>query len=72
MPIVVDVDEEHVTVRIEGLTVTPSELDEFARRDGLASAFEFHQFWLKFHGIGRAEGLLIRWVPESEWNDDEA
>ena len=37
--------------------------DEFARADGFASAEDMHEFWKKEHGLGRFEGVLIRWEP---------
>lgn len=37
--------------------------DAFARADGFADAADMHAFWLKEHGIGKFEGVLIRWEP---------
>jgi len=42
-------------------TAWPEWLDDFARRDGFADRFEMRDFWLKAHGPGLFQGVLIRW-----------
>jgi hypothetical protein len=37
--------------------------DAFARSDGFVEAADMHAFWLKEHGLGKFEGVLIRWEP---------
>lgn len=39
------------------------DVDAFARSDGFADAADMHAFWLKEHGLGKFEGVLIRWEP---------
>ncbi len=36
-------------------------LDEFAKLDGFESLESMHGFWLKFHGVGVFNGVLIGW-----------
>lgn len=38
--------------------------DAFARADGFDCAADMHAFWLKEHGPGKFEGVLIRWEPQ--------
>lgn len=38
--------------------------EAFARADGFAGAADMHAFWLKEHGPGKFEGVLIRWEPK--------
>lgn len=39
-------------------------LNLFARADGFQDAADMHAFWLKEHGLGKFEGVLIRWEPK--------
>ena len=36
---------------------------EFANLDGFSSEQDMVEFWKKEHGLGRFEGVLIRWDP---------
>lgn len=36
---------------------------DFARQDGFEDGHDMREFWLKEHGIGRFEGVLIEWEP---------
>lgn len=40
--------------------------EAFAQADGFASAADMHAFWLDAHGLGKFEGVLIRWEPHDE------
>jgi hypothetical protein len=37
--------------------------DAFAQSDGFSDADDMHDFWLREHGPGKFEGVLIRWEP---------
>ncbi|MBR0693603.1 hypothetical protein [Bradyrhizobium lablabi] len=37
--------------------------DAFARADGFTSISDMHAFWLREHGVGNFEMLLIKWEP---------
>jgi hypothetical protein len=37
--------------------------EAFARADGFRNGASMHAFWLDEHGLGRFDGLLIRWEP---------
>lgn len=41
-----------------------TDADAFARADGFDCAADMHAFWLKEHGPGKFEGVLIRWEPQ--------
>lgn len=62
----VSVSEISIMVRKGSLRVSlidPVQLDDFAQADGFASAEDMHVFWRTEHGLGRFEGVLIRWEP---------
>lgn len=50
--------------------VDPVQLDDFAQADGFASAEDMHEFWRVEHGLGKFEGVLVRW--EESNGDEEA
>lgn len=41
-----------------------SDAEAFARYDGFANLADMHAFWIKEHGPGKFEGVLIRWEPQ--------
>lgn len=62
VPISIDVRKDGLLIssgrqRIIGGTL----IDNFARLDGFADGKEMRDFWLKEHGLGKFEGVLIRW-----------
>ena len=42
----------------------PGERLKFARNDGFKSLHDMWAFWLKTHGAGNWQGVLIKWDPE--------
>ncbi len=67
-PIVEDVREIalHITDDLMGLIadgdpVEDFDADAFAQADGFADWDTMHRWWRLTHGVGRFEGVLIRW-----------
>lgn len=62
-PIEIIVKEHSMPTRLSGKHVGGGFLREFARADGFESAEDMLAFWREEHGLGKFEGLLIRWEP---------
>jgi len=58
-PIVIDVLK--AKLKFSSFVTDP---EAFARADGFATAADMHAFWLKEHGLGKFEGVLIKWKPQ--------
>ena len=58
-PIVIRVEKDRITVFVSGTAV--GDMEAFARSDGFGDRNDFHQFWLKSHGVGEHDYVLIRW-----------
>ncbi|MEM6384351.1 MAG: ASCH domain-containing protein [Pseudomonadota bacterium] len=56
----------HMWVEINGCPLDEAEVASFAKADGFLSAPEFGHFWLKTHGPGTFEGVVIRWGTEDQ------
>jgi hypothetical protein len=61
----VDDDDRKFVVRVDGKLLGPRQLAAFARSDGFATVSQMALFWLKEHGVGKFEGIVIRWEPRS-------
>lgn len=56
------------SIEIEGLPLSPIEMDAFARADGFDAEFgapivHMGRFWLDNHGLADFDGVVIRWEP---------
>ncbi len=64
--ICVSVSDIVIMVRKTSLRISlvdPVQLDDFAQVDGFDDAVDMHAFWKAEHGLGKFEGVLIRWEP---------
>lgn len=59
-------------ILINGIPVLLDDLEAFARADGFqaeqshTAAHEMRTFWRLYHGLGRFEGVVIRWEADHE------
>ena len=58
--ILIDVHADRIA-SIEVGCMIIGDKDAFAVSDGFEDARDMHAFWLKSHGVGLFEGLIIRW-----------
>jgi len=60
-------DRDYEPITINGIPITLYELEAFALADGFRSSEHFsasyamRRFWNRYHGLGRFEGVVIRW-----------
>jgi hypothetical protein len=65
LPISIFVDSFTLQFTLDGVPVIADEYDAFVRADGFANLADMYSFWRGEHGIGRFDGVLIKWEPIS-------
>jgi hypothetical protein len=59
----IDVRDHSMSTRLDGAHISGGYLRDFAMSDGFAHAEDMLEFWKAEHGLGKFEGVLIRWEP---------
>lgn len=63
VPVSILVGEHSMVITSGKDTVKGGLIHAFARLDGFASGEDMLAFWKEEHGLGRFEGIMIRWRP---------
>lgn len=50
-------------LHVDGVELSLEEAEAFARADGFPDRAAMHAFWMKEHGAGRFDGVIIYWDP---------
>jgi hypothetical protein len=58
------VGKHTMPIRLDGAHLGGGHIHDFARADGFASGEDMLAFWQAEHGLGKFDGVLIRWEPE--------
>lgn len=61
--VTITVGKHTMPTSLDGAHIGGGHLHDFAQADGFASAEDMLAFWQAEHGIGKFEGVLIRWEP---------
>ena len=59
----IEVHAEGMGVVVDGAKLPRILLKAFAQADGFDNYSDMHRFWLKEHGIGLFDGVLVTWEP---------
>ncbi|MGV3485384.1 MAG: ASCH domain-containing protein [Planctomycetaceae bacterium] len=64
-PVVIVVEDERIAAITVGGAAVDS-LEQFAIDDGFESLAHMHEFWIRFHGVGRFVGSMIEWKRDGD------
>lgn len=63
LPIAMKVTEHTIAILLNDVPIGGGYIHAFAQSDGFAHGEDMLAFWLREHGKGRFDGLLIKWAP---------